>query len=107
MKILLDESLPRRLKNDFVGHQVKTVTGAGWQGKKNGELLKLMEGKFDVFVTAYQNLSYQLNLHNTSIPIIIVKAETTRYESLKNLVPRILQVLKKKSLERIVRIHQK
>ncbi len=29
MKILLDESLPKRLKKDLAGHQVKTVPEAG------------------------------------------------------------------------------
>jgi len=43
MKILLDESLPRKLRNDFPGgHEVLTVRDMGWLGKKNGELLKLM-----------------------------------------------------------------
>ncbi len=56
MKILLDESLPKRLKDDFKGHQVKTVPEMGWQGKKNGELLRLLEKQFEVFMTADQNL---------------------------------------------------
>jgi predicted nuclease of predicted toxin-antitoxin system len=40
MKILLDESLPRRLKKDLTGHAVRTVPEMGWQGKKNGELIR-------------------------------------------------------------------
>jgi len=52
MKILLDESLPKRLKKDLKEHHVKTVPEMGWQGKKNGELLKLMLDHFDVFITA-------------------------------------------------------
>jgi len=40
MKFLLDESLPRKLKNDFgIEHQVFTVREKGWLGKKNGDLL--------------------------------------------------------------------
>ncbi len=40
MKILHDESLPRKLRNDFgEGHEVRTVLDMGWLGKKNGELL--------------------------------------------------------------------
>jgi hypothetical protein len=43
MKILLDESLPRKLKNDFGNeHEVWTVRDRGWLGQKNGALLKLM-----------------------------------------------------------------
>ena len=39
MKILLDESLPRKLRNDFnEEHEVLTVRDMGWLGKKNGEL---------------------------------------------------------------------
>jgi hypothetical protein len=38
MKILLDESLPRKLKNDFgIDHEVWTVRDKGWLSKKNGE----------------------------------------------------------------------
>jgi hypothetical protein len=51
MKILLDESLPRKLKNDFgTEHEVWTVRDKGWLSKKNGELLKLMiADSFEVF----------------------------------------------------------
>ena len=39
MKILLDESLPRKLRYDFEDeHEVRTVRDMGWLGKKNGEL---------------------------------------------------------------------
>jgi len=53
MKILLDESLPRKLKYDFgVDHEVLTISDKGWLGKKNGELLRLMiDNGFELFVT--------------------------------------------------------
>lgn len=53
MKILLDESLPRKLKYDFgTTHEVYTVRDKGWLGQKNGTLLKLMiKDDFDIFVT--------------------------------------------------------
>lgn len=53
MKILLDESLPRKLRNDFVEeHEVWTVRDMDWLGKRNGELLKLMnEQNLELFVT--------------------------------------------------------
>lgn len=67
MKILLDESLPARLAHELHGHKVVTVAEAGWSGKKNGELLKLAESKFDVFITIDQNLQYQVNLSSEFI----------------------------------------
>jgi hypothetical protein len=40
MKILHDESLPRKLKLDFgIEHEVWTVKEKGWLGAKNGVLL--------------------------------------------------------------------
>ena len=38
MRVLLDESIPRHLKNKLPGHQVVTVTEQGWRSKENGEL---------------------------------------------------------------------
>ena len=58
MKILLDESLPRKLRNDFGSdHEVWTVRDKGWLGKKNGELLKLIATNgFEILVTVDRNL---------------------------------------------------
>ncbi len=57
MKILLDESLPRKLKYDFgQEHEVRTVRDMLWLGKKNGELLKLMtDNNFELFITVNRN----------------------------------------------------
>jgi len=40
MRVLLDECLPRKLKNEFVENQAATVPEMGWAGKKNGELIR-------------------------------------------------------------------
>jgi hypothetical protein len=56
MKILIDESLPRKLKAELSDFEVSTVPEMGWAGKKNGELLGLMSGRFDVFLTMDRNL---------------------------------------------------
>ena len=104
MKILLDESLPKRLKEDLKVHNVKTVPEAGWQGKKNGELLRLMTGKYDVFITADQNLQYQLNLRNTTVAIVVLVAPTNRYQDLKKLIKKLLKQLKSPTFTRVTKI---
>lgn len=86
MRILLDESLPRRLKADLKPYRVKTVSEMGWQGKKNGELLRLMLSQFDVFITVDQNLPYQSNLKLTQTDIIILVSSSNRYEGLQLLM---------------------
>jgi hypothetical protein len=62
MRILLDESLPRELKHELPGYDVQTVQDAGWAGLNNGELLRRAAERFDLFLTADQNLQYQRNL---------------------------------------------
>ena len=56
MRILIDECLPRKLKNELPTHNVSTVQEMGWSGIKNGALLRLMVEQFDVFVTIDGNL---------------------------------------------------
>ncbi len=84
MKILLDESLPRKLRNDFGDeHEVWNVKDKGWLGKKNGELLKLMtEDDFELFITVDQNLQYQQNVERLSVTIIVLCATDNRRETL-------------------------
>jgi hypothetical protein len=40
MRVLLDECVPRALRGDIPGHEVRTVAEMGWAGVKNGELLR-------------------------------------------------------------------
>jgi predicted nuclease of predicted toxin-antitoxin system len=76
MRILLDESLPRRLRTSFPGHEVATVAEAGWSGLENGELLRLAASRFDLFVTADQNLQYQQNLSSLPLSVAVLAAAT-------------------------------
>lgn len=62
MKVLLDENIDVRLKKAFARseHEVCTVRDMGWNGIKNGELLrKMSEASFDILVAVDKNLSYQ------------------------------------------------
>lgn len=83
MRILRDESLPRRLRGVLAGHDVVTVVEAGWSGVKNGELLRLASKSFDLFVTADQNIEYQQNLETLPIAVAVLIARDTRFESLR------------------------
>ena len=57
MKLLLDENLPKRLKLDFTEHEIYTVRDKGWNGIKNGDLLKLLiENHFDALLSFVKNL---------------------------------------------------
>ncbi|HZF07402.1 MAG TPA: DUF5615 family PIN-like protein [Thermoanaerobaculia bacterium] len=92
-RVLLDENLPRLLKRELPGLEVRTVAEVGWAGIKNGKLLRLAEADFDVFVTADQNLSYQQTLATLQLGIVVLRARTTKLEDLLPLVPAIREVL--------------
>lgn len=90
MRILLDESLPRELTLELKGHFVRTVVQMGWAGRKNGELLRLAAGEFDLLLTADRNLEHQQNLAHVEVGIAVLVARTNRLEDLHPLMPAVL-----------------
>jgi hypothetical protein len=90
VKVLLDECVDWRLARDIVGHDVKTARQMGWTAIKNGELLALAGGQFEVFVTVDRNLSFQQNLVSYPIAIIVLCAKTNRLADIKPLVPKLM-----------------
>ena len=93
MRVLLDESLPSDLAADLPGHDVRTVSGHGWSGLLNGELLRRARGEFDVFVTMDQNLPHQQNLGAIGMPVVLVFAKSNRMADLRPLIPAILEAV--------------
>ena len=93
MKILLDECVDQRLARDFIGHEVCTVAQMGWKSKSNGELLALAADVFEVFVTTDRNLSFQQNVDNLSIAVVVMTAHTNRLADVRPIVPALLKVL--------------
>jgi len=106
MKILLDESLPRKLKYDFgEEHEVLTVRDMDWLSKKNGELLKLMvDNKFDLFITVDRNLRYQQNLERLPLTIFVLCGIDNRRETLQKLIPELFKRLAAGTLENVIEI---
>lgn len=70
MKILLDECVPWPLYKLLTAHDCTSVQRRGWGGIKNGELLRLAENEFDLFITADQRLRYQQNLTGSRIAVL-------------------------------------
>ena len=88
MRLLLDESLPSRLRRSLPSHSVKTVVEMGWGGVKNGKLLELAsQRQFDVFLTADKNLPYQQNLAKLPIAVVILSAHSNELPHLLPLIP--------------------
>jgi predicted nuclease of predicted toxin-antitoxin system len=93
MRILLDENVPRRLKQIFPGFMVATVGEMGWTGSRNGELLKLAENSFDVLITVAKGIQHQNSLDSKSIALITLVVQWNKPRYLFPLIPLILQAI--------------
>ena len=78
MNILLDECVPWPLHKLLPGHTCTTAQRRGWHSVKNGELLKLAEAEFDLFITSDQNIRYQQNLAGRRIAILELSTNKIR-----------------------------
>jgi hypothetical protein len=93
MRVLLDECLPRKLKQELGGHDVRTAQEEGWAGLKNGALLQAAAGRFDVLLTVDRNIAFQQNLQGLRIAIIAMVATSNRLRDLRPLMGEVRQVL--------------
>ncbi len=93
MRLLLDESVPSRLRRSLPDHAVRTVVEMGWSGVKNGKLLALAADEFDAFITVDKNLPYQQNLATLPVAIVVLDAASNELPALLPLVPQLLRAL--------------
>lgn len=94
MKLLLDENLPKELKDELPGHNVYTVREKGWNSKLDGELLQLMIADgFDALLTFDKNIAFQQNFKRFPIPVLVLYAKTNQPASLIELAPSIRRAL--------------
>ena len=105
MKVLLDECVPRKLKNSLSGHECQTVPEAGFAGKRNGELLYLADQDgFEVFVTVDRGIEYEQNLARHKIAVIMLRTKSSRLVDLIPHVPEILRLLKSIKSGELIRV---
>lgn len=93
MKILLDENLDWRLRQDLPGHTVESVPLIGWAGLKNGVLLIRAQERFDVLLTMASNMAHQQNLARFRVAVIALQARSDRLADTRPLMPKVLAVL--------------
>lgn len=93
MRVFLDHCVPKRLLRLLPEHEVKTAYQMGWAAKKNGELLRLVEGDFEVFITVDQNLRHQQNLSSSPLLVLVLIAAGNRYDDLAPLIPQVKQAI--------------
>ena len=93
-KLLLDECVPLKLREHFADAEAYTVAYMKWDGIKNGKLLTLaIENGFNVFVTTDKNLSYQQNITQYKIAIVVLDVPIAKMKYLVPLVGKVKELL--------------
>jgi len=93
LRILLDEGVRKVIQQRLKTLSISNVEDMGWRGIKNGDLLDLMAGHFQVLITADKNLPFQQNLKRRQISAIILPAK--RRPTVIEFLPMIEQALAK------------
>ena len=105
MKVLLDECLPKDLRDHLLGHDCETVPRVDFSGKANGELFRLAErAGWQVLLTMDQAMPYQQNLADRTISLVIIHAQSNRLPDLLLRVPAVLAALRSIKRGQAVRI---
>ena len=105
MRILVDECLNWRLGRVLTGHYAISAQRMGWSGIKNGQLLALAEeNQFDVFLTGDRNLSFQQDISQFRIAVIVWVAEGIQLHHTLPLMLKVLTALPSLTPGQVVRI---
>jgi hypothetical protein len=87
LRILLDEGVPKIIQKRLGQLSISNVEEMGWRGIKNGALLDLMAGQFQILITTDRNLPSQQNLKKRQISLVILP--TNDVPSVIGLLPQI------------------
>jgi hypothetical protein len=87
LRIPLDEGVPRIIQKRLSQLSISNVEEMGWRGIKNGALLDLMAGQFQILITTDKHLPAQKNLKQRQISLVILP--TNDVPSVIGLLPQI------------------
>jgi predicted nuclease of predicted toxin-antitoxin system len=88
-RVLFDENMPRKLRAELPDLAVRTVQEMGWDGLRNGELLRRAAETFDVLLTVDQRMRHQQNIRQFDIGLVVIETYDTTLDNLRRLLWRI------------------
>ncbi|WP_420454508.1 hypothetical protein [Rubrivirga sp.] len=95
-QVLLDENVDRLPKPLFDPDlDVVTVREHGWDGLKNGALLRAASGEFDVFVTVGRNLQHQQNLSVLDLAVVVIRSVSNAFKDVAPLMPAVNEAVRR------------
>jgi hypothetical protein len=82
-----------RLERHLPGHAVESVPLIGWAGIENGELLKRAQNRFDIFITMDSKMVRDLNIQDSTLVVVVLKAPSNMLSDTFPLMPLVLAQL--------------
>jgi hypothetical protein len=70
-----------------------TVPGAGWQSIRDGELLRLAEKSFDVFVTVDKAMEREYNLASYKLGFVILRVRSNRMVDFQPIITLVMDAI--------------
>lgn len=93
MRVLLDACVPRKIRNELIGHDVETARGAGLNELDDGPLLDAMANRFDVLVTVDKSIPFQQKIAGRPLSVVLLRARSNKLADLRPLVLHLLRAL--------------
>jgi hypothetical protein len=82
MKLLLDECVHRKLRPLLRPHEVDAVRFIGWEGTRNGKLLRrAADAGYQALITIDQGMAYQQHEPTLPLPVVLLKVRSNDYQS--------------------------
>ncbi len=96
IRVVLDECLPKKLKRYLEQPDIDcwTAKQGGFLGKRNGELIALVDGNFDALVTMDQGIRHQQNIKTRRVSIIILSARSNSWSGIAPHVGALLTAIR-------------
>jgi hypothetical protein len=70
-----------------------TVPRMGWAGIRNGRLLSLAAGEFDVLITVDRRMEHEQNPATLPVAVVVLRAPSNDIDDLSPLMPAVLKAL--------------
>jgi hypothetical protein len=107
MKLLLDESIARKLTNSFLGHECSTMSEEGLgREEERGTSGTRGRMRLSAFLTLDRGIEYQQNLKPRNIAVILIRTKSNRLADLLVHVPEILRVLESVQSGQLAKVGQ-
>ncbi len=93
MRVLLDECVNPRVRQAFIGHEVRTIAELNWRTLPDTKVIAQAQGQFDAFVTIDRGFEFEVNMKSLSFGIIIVHVKRNRIEYYRPIFPALLEAV--------------